>query len=67
MQSAQSVLAPRTDQLGELMTEDVCPRSKRVDGPKHSFRFDGDDPYIECVYCGEYRDALSGRVIRTGT
>lgn len=43
-----------------------CPLSERVDGKKHSWRFDGDDPYIECVYCGEYRDALNGHVYRPG-
>lgn len=42
-----------------------CPLSERVDGG-HSWRFDGDDPYTECVFCGEFRDALSGRVIRPG-
>ena len=43
-----------------------CPLSERVDGPLHSWRFDGDDPYVECVYCGEYRDARTGWVIRHG-
>ena len=42
-----------------------CAKSRRIDRPgEHSFRFDGNDLYVECVYCGEYRDALSGRVIR---
>jgi hypothetical protein len=45
---------------------DLCPRSKRVDGPVHSWRFDGDDPRIECVYCGQLRDAHSGQVLRRG-
>ena len=31
-----------------------------LDG-KHSWRFDGDDPYIVCHWCGERRDALTGR------
>jgi Zn ribbon nucleic-acid-binding protein len=43
-----------------------CPLSQRVDGKKHSWRFDGDDPYVECVYCGQYQDTLTGRVIRHG-
>ena len=34
--------------------------------PDHSWRFDGDDPYLVCE-CGERRDALAGRVITTGT
>lgn len=46
--------------------DDYCALSKRVDGPRHSWRFDGDDPYVECSFCGEYRDALTGRVIRAG-
>jgi hypothetical protein len=45
---------------------DECPSPGRVDGPKHSWRFDGDDPYIICAFCDEMRDALSGRVIRVG-
>lgn len=39
-----------------------CPLSKRADD-EHSWKFDGDDPRIVCVYCGEIRDALSGAVI----
>lgn len=46
--------------------EDECPFSKRVDGPWHSWRWDGDDPRIICHYCDEMRDALSGRVIVPG-
>lgn len=45
---------------------DHCALSRRVDGPKHSWRFDGDDPRIVCVYCDEVRDAISGLVIRNG-
>ena len=44
-----------------------CPKSLRVDGPWHSWRFDGDGPYVECALCGEYRDALTGRVLREAT
>jgi len=43
---------------------DTCPKSKRVDGPKHSWKFDGDDPYIICMFCGQVRDALTGRILR---
>jgi hypothetical protein len=43
---------------------DVCPRSKRVDGQKHSWHFDGDDPYIVCSFCGEVRDTITGRFIK---
>ncbi len=46
--------------------EDFCAWSERVDGPKHSWVFDGDNPYIICVYCDEMRDAINGRVIREG-
>jgi hypothetical protein len=43
-----------------------CPLSQRVDGKLHSTRFMGDDPYTECVFCGEVRDALTGAVVREG-
>lgn len=43
-----------------------CPLSERVDGKKHSWVFDGDNPYIICCYCNEMRDALDGRVVRPG-
>jgi len=49
-----------------VLVTDVCLRSRRIDGPRHSWRFDGDDPRLECVFCGEVRDALSGRVLRAG-
>jgi len=29
----------------------------------HSWRWDGDDPYVVCVRCDEVRDAVSGRTI----
>ena len=44
--------------------EDHCEPSKRVDGKKHSWKFDGDDPYIICHYCGQTRDAINGRIIK---
>lgn len=43
---------------------EYCEPSQRVDGKKHSWMFDGDDPYIVCCYCDEMRDALTGRVVR---
>lgn len=49
-----------------IVTGTPCPLSERVDGPWHSWRFDGDDPYIACAYCGEMRDAISGLLIRPG-
>lgn len=45
------------------MSDQVCKDSLRADG-KHGWRFDGDDPYIVCVWCDERRDALTGKVIR---
>jgi hypothetical protein len=39
-----------------------CPRSKRTDG-RHGFRFDGDDPYVICDWCGLIQDALTGREV----
>lgn len=47
-------------------TDVECPLSQRVDGQLHSWRFDGDDPYVTCVYCDRLQDALTGRVIREG-
>ena len=43
--------------------EQLCAKSTRGDGG-HSWHFDGDDPYIVCVFCDEVRDAINGRVIR---
>lgn len=40
-----------------------CSPSLRADG-EHSWKFDGDDPWIECHYCHEVRDALTGFVAR---
>ncbi len=42
---------------------DTCPKSMREDG-KHSWRFDGDDPYVVCFLCGHRRDALTGAMLR---
>ena len=42
---------------------DKCPKSERADGPWHAWKWDGDDPYVLCVYCGERRDALTGKSI----
>lgn len=49
-----------------LVASDRCTKSQRVDGPYHSWQFDGDDPYIVCHWCGETRDAIDGRVIKAG-
>ncbi|MET8430084.1 helix-turn-helix transcriptional regulator [Nocardia sp. NPDC004860] len=46
------------------MTDDVCLMSRHFDGPRHSWRFDMDNPIIICSYCDETRDAISGTVIR---
>jgi hypothetical protein len=46
-----------------IRDRDLCPDSLRVDGSKHSWHFDLDDPRIYCVYCGELRDALTGETI----
>lgn len=50
----------------ETPDDDECPFPLRADGKEHSWRWDGDDPRIICVYCGEMRDALNGRVYRRG-
>jgi hypothetical protein len=34
-----------------------------MDKCDHSWRFDGDDPYVVCGNCRERRDALTGRPI----
>ncbi len=44
-----------------------CPMTKHVDGKSHGLRFDGDDPYTICVWCGETRDVISGRVIEAAS
>lgn len=31
---------------------------------KHSWKFDGDDPYLICHYCGQINDAITGAVVR---
>ena len=49
-----------------LLGDDVCPFSKHVDGPRHGWRFDGDDPYVYCVWCGQYRDAQTNRILTPG-
>lgn len=49
-----------------LTSDDECLLSERVDGLKHSWFFDGDDPYIVCAYCDEMRDSATGRVMREG-
>lgn len=45
---------------------DICARSKHVDGTSHGWRFDGDNPYIKCDWCGEWRDARYGHIMTPG-
>ena len=54
---------PMTE-AGVLNDPERCPRTKHVDGKSHGWLFWGDDPYIKCDWCGEIRDALTGRVIK---
>jgi hypothetical protein len=44
---------------------EFCNASQRVDGKLHSWEFDGDDPRVRCCWCGEIRDALTGKPIKT--
>lgn len=60
VREVQQVLARATADSSEL-----CSQSKRADS-LHSWRFDGDDPRIICMFCDEMRDALSGIVLRRG-
>lgn len=46
--------------------DDVCPHPIRVDGNGHSWKWDGDDPRVECAGCQELRDAHTGQTIRPG-
>lgn len=52
---------PMTE-AGAVNDPERCPRTKHVDGKSHGWLFWGDDPYIKCDWCGEIRDALTGRV-----
>lgn len=40
----------------------TCLASGRPDN-QHAWEYDGDDPYVVCGYCGERRDALTGRLV----
>jgi len=51
---------------GQQQGREVCELSQRVDGQWHSWRFDGDDPYVICHYCGRVQDAVTGRVMDEG-
>lgn len=47
------------------MNEDIdWPDVPRPAAHEHSWKFDGDDPYIVCHFCGEMRDAKTGRTVR---
>ena len=54
---------PMTE-VGVVNDPERCPRTKHVDGKSHGWLFWGDDPYIKCDWCGEIRDALTGRVVK---
>lgn len=56
---AASAGSPRPD-------SEICPHPMRVDGPDHSWTWDGDDPRVECAGCQELRDAHTGQIIRPG-
>lgn len=53
-----------TERPAASHSEALCPQSKRLD-QKHSWQFDGDDPYIVCFYCGVRHDALTGRKVES--
>lgn len=48
--------------LGQVVL-DRCPKTHHIDGRSHGWRFDGDDPYVVCHWCGERRDNLTGRIV----
>jgi hypothetical protein len=63
-----TVFAIPADQLEiapEASKVSTCPQSERPDGD-HSWKFDGDDPYVLCAWCEERQDALTGRIITPG-
>ena len=67
--SNSSTPAPSSTPMKEEHTvekEDYCSLSERVDGKKHGWKFDGDDPYVICHWCKEVRDAITDVVIRPG-
>lgn len=45
---------------------EACPYPLRKDGDRHSWKFDGDDPYVVCVGCDEIRDAITDVIVRPG-
>lgn len=46
--------------------KDICYKSKHKDNVSHGWLFDGDDPYIICIWCKEIRDSINGRIIQKG-
>ena len=54
---------PMTD-AGFVTDPERCPLTEHVDGKSHGWLFWGDDPYVKCDWCGEIRDALTGRVVK---
>ena len=61
---AAAINAILTPPAAPLAATVVCSASKHVDGKSHGWRFDGDDPYVICEWCGETRDALTDRRLR---
>lgn len=59
--SCEPLLGPVN--LGQWLQR--CPYTKHVDGRSHGLKWMGDDPYTECVWCGEVRSAPSGMVVGT--
>ena len=49
---------------GFVTDPERCPLTEHVDGKSHGWLFWGDDPYVKCDWCGEIRDALTGRVVK---
>lgn len=47
------------------MGNNSCAYSERADR-RHSWVFDGDDPYVICAYCEQVRDALTDQIIKPG-
>jgi hypothetical protein len=43
--------------------DNTCPKTQHRDGESHGWRFDLDNPYIVCDWCGQWRDAISGCVL----
>lgn len=64
LKETRETLLQLFDKSVERVIGSVCPYSERVDGLKHSWKFDGDDPNVICHYCGEV--VRSGMIIIPG-